>query len=153
MPERPASARRYRAATVRFYIDTDILGLAKVLVQLRNDVTYPGDPGGVLHKHERPRCPITSTTTLDDVWIPQVAAQGWLIVTRDSRIQKNRAEIAAVRDNRARMVALAGRDARGTFEQLEIFMRHWRDIDRCVDEPGPFIYMATRTTFRPIPLD
>ena len=38
-----------RPATVRFYIDADILGLAKVLVQVRADVTYPGDPGGTLH--------------------------------------------------------------------------------------------------------
>jgi hypothetical protein len=37
-----------------------MLGLAKILTQLRNDVTYPGDPGGVLHKHERAACPITS---------------------------------------------------------------------------------------------
>jgi hypothetical protein len=31
---------------VRFYFDADVLGLAKVMVQLRSDVTYPGDPGG-----------------------------------------------------------------------------------------------------------
>jgi len=31
-----------RQATVRFYLDADILGLAKLLVQLRPDVTFPG---------------------------------------------------------------------------------------------------------------
>lgn len=36
------------------------------------------------------------------------------------------------------MVALAGSAARTKFEQLEV-----------VTEPGPFIYVATRTTFRP----
>ena len=35
-----------RPATVRFYIDADVLGLAKELVRIRGDVTYPGDPGG-----------------------------------------------------------------------------------------------------------
>jgi hypothetical protein len=30
---------------VRFYFDADVLGLAKVMVMLRSDMTYPGDPG------------------------------------------------------------------------------------------------------------
>ncbi len=34
-----------RAARVRFYVDADVLGLGKILVGLRNDVTY-----------RRPRC-------------------------------------------------------------------------------------------------
>ena len=34
-----------RAAQVRFYVDADILGLGKILGGLRNDITYPGDPG------------------------------------------------------------------------------------------------------------
>lgn len=86
-----------RPATVRFYFDADVLGLAKVLVALRPDVTFPGDSGGVVHKRERPPCVITDRSTLDEVWIPQVARQGWLIITRDSRIQERPAEIDAVR--------------------------------------------------------
>ncbi len=39
-----------KPAVVRFYVDADVLGLAKILVQVRSDVTYPGDPGGVLHQ-------------------------------------------------------------------------------------------------------
>jgi hypothetical protein len=75
-----------RPAVVRFYLDADILGLAKLLVTVRPDVTYPGDPGGVVHKRLRPPCPITRVDTRDRVWIPECARQGWLIVTRDSRI-------------------------------------------------------------------
>jgi hypothetical protein len=37
---------RIKPAEVRYYIDADILGLARVLAALRPDVTYPGDPGG-----------------------------------------------------------------------------------------------------------
>jgi len=81
-----------KPADVRFYFDADILGLAKILVQVRADVTYPGDPGGTMHRRARPPCPITSTDVKDDVWIPQVAKLGWLIITRDSRIASNRAE-------------------------------------------------------------
>ena len=79
-----------------------------------------------------------------------MTALGWLIVTRDSRIREHRAEIGAVRDSEARLVALGGQDARGTFDQLEVFMSQWRAIMARLDEPGPCIYTATRTTFRKI---
>lgn len=96
-----------KPATVRFFLDADVLGLAKVLVTLRPDMTYPGDPGGVVHRRERPACVITDRGAPDTVWIPEVAGLGWLIVTRDRRIQERTAEIAAVRANDARMVALS----------------------------------------------
>ena len=82
-----------RAAQVRFYIDADVLGLGKLLAGLRSDVTYPGDPGAVIHKRQRAPCPIASPDVLDTDWIPQVAARGWLIITRDSMISQNRNEI------------------------------------------------------------
>ncbi len=34
-----------RAAQARICVDADVLGLGKILASLRNDVTYPGDPG------------------------------------------------------------------------------------------------------------
>jgi PIN like domain len=129
-----------------------LLGLAHVLVGLRPDVTYPGDPGGVVHKRRRPSCPITSPETDDDVWIPAVTTQDWLIITRDSQIQVHRREINAVLQHRARMVTIVGDEAGGTFAQLEIFMCQWRNILRCLDREGPFIYAASRTAFRDIPL-
>jgi hypothetical protein len=109
-----------RAAQVRFYVDADILGLGKILGALRNDVTYPGDPGAVLHK--RHRAPWPSADVLDTDWIPEVAARGWLIVTRDSMILQNCNEIAAIRENNAKMVALNQRDAQTKWGQLEVFM-------------------------------
>lgn len=151
----PAAARhgRSRPAQVRFYFDADVLGLAKLIVQVRSDVTYPGDPGGTVHKRERPPCPITEARTPDTEWIPQVAAAGWVIVTRDSNISVNLAEIAAVRNNGAKMVALAGREAVGTWAQLEVLMSQWRSIEALTQKPGPFIYSATRSRLRPIELD
>jgi hypothetical protein len=141
--------RTHRPATIQFYLDADVLGLAKLLVQVRNDVTFPGDPGGgVVHRRQRPACPINDTNTPDTVWIPEVASRGWLIITRDSNIGVNRAEIAAVRDSGARMVALAGKEATGTWQQLEVLMNRWRSIEALRDEPGPFIYAATRTQLR-----
>jgi hypothetical protein len=144
--------RHAKPAVVRFYIDADVLGLAKVLVQVRSDVTYPGDPGGTLHRRTRPACPIKSSEVKDDIWIPQVAVLGWLIVTRDANILNNRAEIAAVRESGARMICLAGSEAIGTWAQLEVFLCQWRAVEGTLDQPGPFIYSATRTSLRAVPL-
>jgi hypothetical protein len=143
---------RVRPAEVRFYIDADVLGLAHVLADLRIDVTYPGDRGATFHKRERPSCPITTTSAKDTEWIPQVADRGWLIITRDGNIQAHRQEIAMVQNHAARMVALSTEHARGTFAQLEIVMCQWRQIERLADQPGPFVYVATRTALRPVPL-
>lgn len=143
----------HRPAEVRFYFDEDVLGLAKVVAGLRSEVTYPGDPGATIHRRLRPPCPV-QVGSKDLHWIPAVAGQGWLIVTRDSNIQRRRAELAAVRDHGARMAAIAGADARGTWEQLQVLMINWRRIETWVERPGPFIYAITRTARpRPIPLD
>ena len=141
-----------RAAQVRIYVDADLLGVGKIIAGLRNDVTYPGDPGALIHRRQRPPCPITSTAVLDTDWIPQVASRGWLIITRDNRIIENRNEITAIRENNAKMVALNQRDAATKWGQLEVFMTQWRRIDSLVSQPGPFIWRASRTVMTPISL-
>ena len=142
-----------RAAQVRFYVDADIRGLGLILANLRNDLTYPADPGALIHKRQRPPCPIASPDVLDEDWIPVVAARGWLIITRDSKIIENRNEINAVRDSGAKVVALNQRDARTKWGQLEVFMTRWRDIQPLSAEPGPFIWRASRTAMTLISLD
>lgn len=134
-----------RPTAPRFYFDADVLGLARLVCQERPDCTYPGDPGGRVKKRLRPPCVVTAPDAKDSVWIPAVAAQGWLIITRDSHIQKNRAEIDAVRTHRARMVNLASADASSTWAQLEVLMTRWREIERLVERPGPFIVVISRT--------
>jgi hypothetical protein len=145
--------RQARKADVRFYVDADLLGLAKMLASLRADVTFPGDPGALIKHRERPACAVTSPAVPDTTWIPLVAAAGWLIITRDRHIQHHRAEIAAVRDNSAKMVALSGQDARDTWAQLEIVMTQWRRVEELAYLSGPFIYSTSRSTFRAVALD
>lgn len=142
-----------RPAQVRIYVDADVIGLGKILAGLRNDVTYPGNPGAVIHKRSRPPCPIASPDVLDTDWIPEVADRGWLIVTRDSMIIQNRSEIAAVREHKAKMVALNQRDAQTKWGQLEVFMTQWRRIEALISERGPFIWRVSRTAMTSIPLD
>lgn len=138
-----------KVAKVRFYVDEDTLGLARLLIRVRSDVTYPGDPGGVLDKRERPACPITPGTP-DTVWIPQVAAEKWVVITRDRQIEQRTAEKAAIRAAGGRHVALTSRGNLNKFEILEAVICQWRKIEELCDLPGPFIYAATRTTFRKV---
>jgi len=64
---------------VRFYIDQDLRGLGKLLVQVRTDVTYTGDPGGIgIDKLPRPPSPI-AVGALDPDWIPIAAGAGWIV--------------------------------------------------------------------------
>ena len=56
-----------KPADIRIYCDADVLGLAKLVCQIREDRTFPGDPGGRIRKRERPPCPIT-TATKDPDW-------------------------------------------------------------------------------------
>lgn len=134
-----------RPARVRYYFDADILGLAKVVAGLRPDVTYPGDPGGEIRKRHRPPCPITDPSTPDLVWIPQVARNGWSIITRDRHIRAYPAELDAVIVNSAKLFTIASTEKLDTWHQLEILMNRWRDIERLSEQPGPLIYALYRT--------
>jgi hypothetical protein len=147
--------RRPKPARVRYYVDADILGIAKILASTRADVTYPADPGGIVKGGRlRSPCTVTKVKTDDDVWIPETARQGWLAITRDRAIQDNRSEIEAVRNSGARMVAMSGLEAIDTFAQMEVLMCNWRRIEALLDEGGPFIYNVTRTGgLKPVSLD
>lgn len=146
-------SRPAKPAMVHYYVDADVLGLARILARVRTDVTYPGDPGGLVKgRRLRAPCAITRVDTDDAVWIPETARQGWLIITRDRHIQDHRAEIEAVRSSGARMVNLASDDAIDTFAQLEVLMCQWRRIVALREEEGPFIYVVTRTALREFPL-
>lgn len=130
---------------VRYYVDADTLGLAKIMVALRWDVTFPGDRGGTVKRHSRPSCPITSVDIDDDEWIPVVAANDWAIITRDANISRRPAEIAAVQQAGAKMFAISSSEKLDVWRQLEVLMCNWRRVERLREDPGPFILRLTRT--------
>lgn len=137
-----------REATVQYYVDADTLGLAHILASIRPDVTYPGDPGGVIRKRSRPPSPIASTDVPDDQWIPVVASRGWTIITRDQRIERRPAERAAVVAHSARVVAITSSEKLTVWHQLEIVMSRWRDIEKVSGLASPSIHSITRTSIR-----
>ena len=112
---------------IRFYLDEDVLPLAKVLAGLRTDVAHPGHPEGD---------PVDT---------------GWLVISRDAHIEDHRAWIGAVAEHRAKLVVLSGRDAGGTWGQLE----RPRAVasDRRARRPGrPVHPAATRSGLRAGPM-
>jgi len=134
---------------VRFYVDADILSVAKLLVQVRADVTFPGDPGTVrgVGGFPRPACPF-KTDEKDQVWIPAVAAQGLVVITRDRHIRSRPAERKAVKDSGARIVTLDARRKLNTWDALEIVVTQWRRIEELTELPGPWVYTASRSRCR-----
>jgi PIN like domain len=120
---------RPKPAKLRFYVDADTLGLAHLLTAVRSDVTYSGDPGGIVDSRERPACEIEPATP-DHEWIPLVAAQGLVVITRDRRISQRTAEKAAVRETGGRAVAITSQQPLRKFEILEVVICQWRKRSR-----------------------
>jgi hypothetical protein len=67
--------------------------------------------------------------------IAEVVRRGWLISTRDRRIRAHQREIAAVREHNAKMVTLAGEEARGTWNQLQNLLCQWPAIEGTTRRP------------------
>lgn len=51
------------------------------------------------------------------------------------------------------MLALGGNDARGTWQQLEVLLAKWPAINKLTENTGPFIFGASRSGLRRIPLE
>jgi hypothetical protein len=140
-------------ARARWYVDADTLGLARLLIQVRRDVTFPGDDG--LRTDPRwnlPPCVIEHPDTDDDVWIPRVTRERLAIITRDKHIELKTAEKDAVVAARGRMFAITSDEKLNNWGLVEIVATQWREMERASEEPGPFIYSMTRTTHRKIDL-
>jgi uncharacterized protein with PIN domain len=134
---------------IRFYVDADIIGLGKLLVQVRTDVTYAGDRGGIgIDRKTRPASPVNPQEP-DPDWISTVAGRGWIVLTRDRHMLSRPAERGEILGSAARHIRLDPSKKQLTkWDQLEIVMCQWRSIEARLEEPGPWVYAATRTRLR-----
>jgi uncharacterized protein with PIN domain len=130
---------------IRFYVDADLIGLAKILQQVRTDVTYPGDPGGTaIDGLRRDPCSLRPDTP-EPEWIPHVAAQAWPVITRDRHMQHRPAEKAMIHTHEARHFHLDAKRQLDRWGQLEIVVSRCETSKRVAELPGPWIYMVTRS--------
>lgn len=82
-----------------------------------------------------------------------VAAQGWVIITRDRHLQHRPAERQAIIGQKARFVRLDGRHELSKWDQLEIVICQWRRIEEELRQPGPWLFVASRTGLQRQALD
>lgn len=137
-------------AGIGFYVDADLVAMGKSLVQARYDTTYPGDPGDP--RRGRPPCPITDPSTKDPTWIPLVATQGWVVLSRDRRLLSRPEEVRVIREHGLRVVIIDARRDPTTWGELKIVVAQWDAIERLADVEGPVVRWATKSTFRSIEL-
>ena len=88
----------------------------------------------------------------DEVWLPDVAQRGWIVLTRDKSIRRRPPEKQALIASGARAFVLTSGNLRGR-EMADILVRHISRMERLVrtTEP-PFIFAVTKAGVEPRPL-
>ena len=77
--------------------------------------------------------------TKDPVWLPEVGRNGWVLLTKDSRIRYRRNEMQALLSSGVRSFVLVSRNLPGS-EMAEIFVKALPAIKRmCAHQRSPFI--------------
>jgi predicted nuclease of predicted toxin-antitoxin system len=66
---------------------------------------------------------------LDETWIPEVAAQGWVILTKDKNIRRRQGEREAVLTADARVFTLSSGNMRGA-DMAALFVRYLADMEQ-----------------------
>jgi len=83
--------------------------------------------------------------TADTVWLAEAGRQGWLVLTKDTRIRYHANEIAALLNSGVRAFVLTARGDLTGAEMAEIFLKALASIKRVASEnPAPFIARIPR---------
>jgi len=90
-------------------------------------------------------------TTPDVEWLAEVGRRGWVVLSKDERIRRNRIERAALDSARVRAFFLTQQDITGQ-EMAELFSNALPGMTRrAVSEPAPFIFTISRSgKFSPV---
>lgn len=140
MPPELPDPRSRPIEQIRFYVDEDILGVGYGLMWLRPDAVTCGI--SPIAK-ELPR------GVLDIDWIPEVAARGWVAITKNHKIRTNPTEAKVAVETQARIVGFAGRSGNMTsWQMVTTLARHWAAIETQIDAAptGPWWLSVSQTT-------
>ncbi len=90
----------------------------------------------------------------DEIWLPHVGTNGWILVTRDNRIRRNPAELRALREFQVGAFFLGGKGL-SKCDIIEQVVRNWRRMNSLAEKTKrPFAYRvpAKGTKLSSIPL-
>ena len=132
-----------RSEALVYFLDADLLGVAKPLALVRPDLIYPG--------HDR--CPSIRPDTKDAVWLSEAGAHRWVVLRRDKHIRSRPGERRALLEHGLRTFCLTGAGNASKWDVLSLLVVNWSEIERIAREkPGPYIYSVTRRGVRILPL-
>lgn len=88
----------------------------------------------------------------DQVWLPEAARRGWVILTRDKRIRRRPIEKQALMGSGARAFVLSSGNMRGQ-EMADLLVANLHKIERVVlNTNPPFVAVVTRTAVQVVEL-
>jgi hypothetical protein len=81
---------------------------------------------------------------LDVEWIPEVARRGWVLITKDQNIRRNRLERETYRATQLRGFVATGKDMNGN--ELGELLVHCLPgmVRRTAGRPGPLLFAISR---------
>lgn len=84
-------------------------------------------------------------TTPDVDWLAEVGRRGWVVLSKDERIRRNRIEREALEAARVRAFFLTQQDITGQ-EMADLFRDALPGMtNRAISHPAPFIFTITRS--------
>lgn len=126
-----------------FFVDANLLGVAKSLEAVRPDIIYPGHPN----------CPTIVAGTPDPEWLAEAGRRRWVVILRDKHIRSRSREREALLQNGLRTFCLTGSGNASKWDILRLLVTHWPEIERKAREsPGPYICSVTKEGVKPLTL-
>lgn len=133
-----------RRTHIRYFADENALGLAKILLQRRDDIVHPG------HRLV-PKVPL-GTADLD--WLPLVGRMRWIVLSRDRRIRSRPVELRTYWEFGVCSVWIGGKRDSSSQDLAQIFLRHEGRLTRQATKSGagPWAVAMTPSGVRPLRL-
>src|SRR4051794_20819892 len=110
------------------FIDRSIpRSVAEALKRVRDDVCWLED----VFEHNEP----------DTVWLPDVGARGWLVITRDKKIRTRPGERRAIIDGGVGCFCVMQKQPLNRWQYLKLIVATLDEMERIfADTPRPFLY-------------
>jgi len=120
----------------RFFFDASLLGVARIMAQSHDRITYPGHPEWPFDQDED-----------DETWLQLVGDRGWCAIFRDKRIRYRTTERAALERHRARAVVIATKQNLTIEGNVALPERFWGDVEQTL-VGAPAMYHLTSAGLR-----